>query len=526
VYVNLNNNPNPSIRDNYLYFSSNFFFETPTTSISILSGHLPIPVTEGSPKEFVYTASGVPSEVIRLYTPNSDNFNYEVLLIDDNGEIIDTVHETDEIFMVQDISKYYFEIQNAPDFNSILIKLGDGKNSRKLFQGQRVLIRYAETSGSSGNIPSAGVIVRPSFPIINGEGNLADIYTSNIYPIIGGKDIEDIESIRTKSRRLFGAGFRGASKEDWIALVESHPSIYKAIAWSDYETDPQTAATNNSFINIAAITVSKTSPSLGLQQEITEKILIPKKSLTDIIVWRNTNIINPKFYINAKVSGDTFPNIRKQITEALQKKYDILRASFYTSIYRSNYTAVIDNLDTVDYHETVIAYLEKSSNNPKIGPTTNMIISVSKIVAPPTEQILIKPGSLKILLKRKINFEWVPDTKIIGQDNGFQVIVGQNNYTVSGSVDYTTNEIFFNIETLIVGPTIPAGEPDAGQPISQFGVLNPTNDEANGFMIYIEYLTVDGNGNQERNLRLASNQDIIALDPDDLIFTLSYTEVT
>jgi hypothetical protein len=522
-YTNLNNDPNSEIMNNYIIIDSPYYVETPNVNSKVLSGHLIIPVKEGVPKQFIYVSSGEPNEVIPLYTSISDNTDIDISLIDNNDKVTDIVEKTSELFLINDTSKYYCEVNNSSDYTYLNIVFGNGITSRKLLAGQRVLIEYAETKGAEGNILGSGVITKNVSPIFDANENVFEPSVLNITPIIGGKDIESIESIRAKAKNIFSAGFRAASKTDWKAILESIPSILKAVAWAEYEVTNNTSEINGSIVHVGAITVSYKNPSLQEQAQFIIQYLNPRKSITDIIQWERINIINFRFFVKAKVQGDSFPNIQSQIQKALVERYDILKNDFNKSIYHSNYTATIDELETVLYHETYVEVIERSTNFPTILPSTAKKIAISRTIVDepdPLKQIYLKPLSLKIYLRRKIKGEW-QQRKLIGIAAPGDIISGQNGYTTTGSITYSLNEFFYAIPE-IVTDNIPNTEPDFGQPNATFGVLNPSVDDANGYIIDIQYKTIDGNGEQDKNLRLSNNTDILAFDPEDIEFILSY----
>lgn len=522
-YTNLNNDPNPVTLANYIIIESPYYVETPNVNSKILSGHLIIPVKEGIPKQFTYVSSGAANEVAPLYTSLSDNTDLDISLIDDEENVTDIVQKTSEIFLIEDISKYYCEVSNSSDYTYLNLQFGNGITSRKLLAGQRVLIEYAETKGAEGNILGSGMITKNSSPIFDANENVFVPSVLNITPIIGGKDLESLESIRAKAKNIFSAGFRGASKTDWKALLESIPSVLKAVAWAEYELTENTSEINGAIVHVGAINVGQKNPSLQEQAQFILQYLNPQKSITDIIQWERINIVNFRFFVDAKVEGDSFPNIQSQIQAALIDHYDILKNDFNKSIYHSNYTATIDELDTVLYHETYVEVIERSTNFPIILPSTAKKIAISKTIADepdPLKQIYLQPLSMKVYLRRKIEGEWQA-RKLIGQAAIGDIISGANGYTTTGSFTYPLNEFFCTIPELVLDD-IPNTEPDFGDPGATFGVLNPSVDDANGYTIDFQYKTVDGNAEQEKNLRLASNTDILAFDPEDIEYVLSY----
>lgn len=465
-------------------------------------GNLSLSVKEGTPKSFTYFALGNSEEKIYIYSDTTDNSEITVQIIDEDGNILNDVNimgidvDSDKMYFLNDADNYYCEISNATDFSYVQIMFGNGINTKKLTQGERVLIKYAETSGTDGNIQNANIITKFKNQPTDVYGNDVTLYVTNDEEISDASDIETLEHIRNHAPNIFQTGYRCGGSADWIAVLENHEYITNAIVWTPWETGDYSESNINK-VYITAISADGNELTSSQQDEIITDYLKDLKSPTEITEFQDLNIIYGKFVIKAEVSSAETATIDTQIKSDLDDNYGILNTDFNTNIYESKVYEILNDINNITWHNTEIYTLEKDFNY----STSTTTISVSKTALESSgtvarNQIYLSPDSFEIWVENIISGE-VSTIERAGYDLS-GVIREDNGYTLTGtSIDYNTNEFSFVIDTLASGVT--------------------TDD----YNIHISYKTEDGNGNQKNNLRLGSFNQITDIDSNYIDITLT-----
>lgn len=382
----------------------NVFLTEEKTYYAYQFGNLDLPVKEGVPKEYFYNAKGEANETITLYSDSIENDEIEIFIVNEGGTILNEVYITgrdnnpDRLYYVRDTNTYYCEIQNSNDYQSVTIRFGDGINSRKLVANERIWVRYATTQGDQGNIQSLDVVTKINQKLYDVNNTEIELFVTNDAEISDGSDIEDKESIRQNGSYLFYAGYACNGYTPWKIVLEAHPYIHKAILWSTDDIEDDTITNLQNKVFITAISSDGSALTTAQQNEITLDYLKDKKSPTEIVSWQPLNVIYATFRCVAKVQNLSKPVIEAQINDALSTEYYILNTDFKVDIYKSNYTRIIDNLDSVIYHDTELFHMEKGF----IYNTQDYIILPSLTAteqSDTTEQIYLKEDSLEIWLK-------------------------------------------------------------------------------------------------------------------------------
>lgn len=505
-----------------IVFPGTFVLETFSGSEKIFTGHLYVPVAEGKPKTFTYLASGQINETLTVFSDSADNYNVEVFIVDSNGNILYNVTITDDVFLINSLTNYYCTVESLPSFQGFTVEFGDGITSKKLNSGDRVLVKYADTKGSSGNISTEGLITKFQVTPNDLTGNPAALFVTNDSLISAGKEYETIESIRHNARNLFYAGYRAHTKTDWETILNNHPDIQKSVVWTDYDINPAIVGFTNSIVNISAVSVNGTSLNSSQTSDITINYLKEKKSVTDIVSFQPLKEVGAQFRINAVLNPVPANTVVQLIYNALVAKYGILNTAFAQNIYESDAIRIIsDSSSDILYHHTEIWHVERSEAYSDIDSSISRTVIVSLLsVSQPdlSKQIYISPGKIELWIRRKINGV-LQNPKRIGKTNTVTntIFEGDNSYTIVGGViNYTTNQITYNVSDII--NDIP---PDGG---TTFGVLNPTDTDPDGYFLRIAYQTQDGNGDLINDIRLPYFYNITDVSSEDVLnyFTFLY----
>lgn len=507
---------------NELVIETEYTAETFQGDEKVFTGHILIPVKEGTPKEFIYTASGVENETFTIFSDKIDNDEYEVFIVDSLENVLANVNVVEDPFFINDLVSYSVEVINADDFSAVSFKFGDGFFTRKLLSGENVLVKFSDTNGEEGNITGINIISKFKTIVRDSNGNIATyLGCRNNEQISDGAGYENLEAIRKNGRRLFYAGYRAGSKTDWLAIVEAHPSVNKAIIWTAIDLGQTTIGSDQNLVHITAVSNDGSGLTISQQDDISLNNLIPKKSVTEVISWEQLDTISLKFDVTAKVKNVPFTQVRDEINMALSTEWDILNVAFAEDIFESNYIRIIDEIDNVIYHTTIANYVE---TNTEVSQNLYSL-KISKTAvdeADPAKQIFLSSNTFEIWIKRKVAGEWELPKKICGS-NGTSLtpILNYNfgngpNGIITNAISLVTNTITYQIIS-IMSNVIPSGEAGA-----TFGVKNPTATDLNGYILYLVYRTQDGNGAQTKDIRLKNFNQIVDFDPELTQFSLSY----
>lgn len=514
----------PETTANTIVIAAAYVAEVFTGNERIYTGHLYVKCKEGVPKVFTYTAQGDTSEEASLFSAGVDEEGIEANMVDSNDAILAPVYFTTEPYLINQLVDYYAEVVNAPDYQNTLLRFGDGLRTRQLAPGEIVQILYAETQGSAGNISRTNAITVFNDTILDANGNITSLAVTNDAEISDGVDIENIESIKSRSRRLFQAGYRASSKPDWEAIIDNYPGVKASKAWTNYDLNRFALSPDQVIVFLTAVSTDGSRLTPAQQTDIILNYLVDKQDITDVPQFQPLQVLNLRFKIKAIVPNVPFDQVRTAVRAALRNNYSILNVGFGPdfNIYDSNFTNLLDDLDEIIYHVSEVYHLERSDLYPTLSPTTSLytvLVSVTSAEeSDPSKQIYLQSGTVELWIKRKVGGAWL-DEKQIARCNSLvpTQLEGVNNYAVAaGQVNYSTNNISFTL-TDIVTDTPPAGDPP-----TTFGVLNPTAADDDGYILKLVYKTRDGNGELVNDVRLSRFFQILDIQDEDVLFDLEY----
>jgi len=400
--------------------SDNTYFRNQT-------GNLSISVKEGIPKEFLYTATGVKNETITLFSDSVDSEELEVFIVDSNLNILETCVKSDDLFLENDLTPYYYRVEDESDLSAVNIIFGDDIYTRRLLQGQLVLVRYADTNGNLGNIEGIESINAFVSPIIDLQGNAVTLYVTNPDTISDGSDYESIQSIRSNGRRLFFAGFRAGSKNDWETIINSHPNVLKSKIWTRADLGLPAIGFQEVVIFVSIVSNSGDQLTNEQQLDLAYNYLLPAKAPTDVVSFETLNKIYVRYdcLINAP-SGVPKNQIEGEVNTVLSENFSVEELDFNQSLYESNYTSVIDGLENVLNHTTEAWYLEDTDLRTFPGqvrpfnyttPQSYQIKVANTDETDPEKRIIITEKKFEIWIRRKISGVWQNPTRL-GRDTG------------------------------------------------------------------------------------------------------------
>lgn len=405
--------------------------------VANLDNYIEVDVVQGEPKTFETNAIGSLGEIINVPNSKIENSVYELYV---NGvlwtETTDLrLHGSDETV---------YKVENALDFQSVDLRFGDNLNGRKLNAGDSVRFQYVETLGAAGNISKQGKINTVESTVMDDTMAPITVFVTNIEAISGGKDTEEKEDIRTNAPSAFQTGGVAVTKEDFRYLLESNSNILKASVWGAYDIN-QDAGTpgaylndSENFINVAAISTSETNLTPAVQETV-RSFINEYKSPTDVMRFETVEFVKLKFYTNVFVRdrSQLLSSVKSAVLVTLQQQYSLDNVDFEQNLYESDYMALIDGIDGVDYHDTSIALVSFSSFN------TSSFEADIPLFLPP-----VKPQSVKVYVKH--NSEDDSQYRLMATDDGagnFTMEAGFARDPLTSSIDYSTGSANITISS-------------------------------------------------------------------------------
>lgn len=560
---------------NRIAIMTDYIKETFTGLEQIRGGYAILKVKEGNPQEYLYISVGDVEERIGLYNDSIDEDNVEVFIVNESNDILYTVNIVKDLYFVNDTSTYSCQIENFEDYDGIWVVFGDGITARRLEANERILIKYAITTGKNGDIKSTGIITEPISPFINVLNQIEELFVTNIEPIVGGADLQTLDEIKKQYSRSYSSSYQLTNRNSWIAAIEKEAYIYKAYVYTQLDigngTISLTGTIRQNIHYLTAVTKAGLALTPAQEQDISLTNIIPYKSPTDVIQWTKLDKIRIKFVITAEIINTiSFTDMQERINQLLISKFGVLNLDFNQSIYNSNYIREIDLVNGVKRHETDAYYAEEDIDNQ--GSLRKFLASkTSEDTEVEEEQIYVATNSPQIWIRRKIDNVWYNPVQV--SETSSNLMHGLNLFNVSGTITYSTNQITYQCFDLIVnqipfvsgtattstsnqvvsmvdltglevGMFVSGLNIVSGSKISSinnfdstitltlpteasnegtgtlffgwfpdmsllFGARNPDDATDLGYILYLVYQTVDGNGNRMGDLRLSLFNQIL-----------------
>lgn len=426
--------PNNSIEiPKYTVFSNGGDTMFTTTNTSTITGgldtYVEVDVVQGEPKTYTTNALGDLNEVVAVTNAGIEDTVYEVFV----NDILWT--ETSDL-RLHDGTETVYKIENQPDFGGVEIRFGDNLNGRKLNTGDSVRFVYVETLGSKGDVGKQNVVNSVESVIYDIEGAIVEVFVRNMEPIIGGKDAEDIESIRTTAPLAFQSGERAVTRDDFQFLLERNGNILKASVWGAYdiardEDKPGdyygALGDDENYVYVAAISTNEENLSSSMQQSL-RAYINQYKAPTDVMKFVDVEFLDLWFRSNVYVRDRTVPlaDVRSDTIEVLRNRYSLSEVEFGENLYESDYVALIDGVRYVDYHDTEIAIVSYSHFN-----TGNYEMDL-RLPLPP-----VRPGTVKVYVKHQSEEDSA--YRLVAIDDGAGEYVMESGYSydpVGSSINY------------------------------------------------------------------------------------------
>lgn len=345
----------------FFQFSNGDTFMCSSSLVRMAAGEtsVSVPVRQGEYKQLTFLATGTVFETYDVISDSVENSVYELYVNNIQWTPVTNLFE----YTKNDI---VYEVNTSPDFKKVTLKFGNDVFGKKLNPNDSVMFRYISTLGSKGNISSINNITTVESQAYDDQATAIDLFVTNNEPIAGGFDFPDIEQIRYTSPRIFQAGDRASTREDYRVSIEQLDFISKATVWGVYEYNIDRGESPWTFVpgeeNVVHLAVLNSAyENLDVaQKNQVINMLYPKASPTDIITFESVDIIKLIFKVNAVVSNSSYSlqAVKAGIDLALSDEFSIENMKFNQNIYASDLARFIDEIDGVRNHNTV-AYIEQ-----------------------------------------------------------------------------------------------------------------------------------------------------------------------
>lgn len=213
--------------ESYTFCCLNDVSVSVTDGVAVFSN---IPIYEGTYIEQEFVVTPYAPNPPQRYILDNPNIDYNTIKVTVRNSEIDTFEQEYEfaknLFAITENSKVFF-VQEIPDQKYELI-FGDGVFGNKLQDGNIIKVSYLVSNGTKGN--------RISGFTFNGnlifDSSVNNVITTGISlitanePTYGGREIEDVHSIRSYAPQNYSAQNRAVNANDFKALV---PKLYPEI---------------------------------------------------------------------------------------------------------------------------------------------------------------------------------------------------------------------------------------------------------------------------------------------------------
>lgn len=318
-------------------------------------GYASVPVIQGIPTKFTYTATGADFETLDILDSNFENTLYEVYV---NGGLFTKI---DSIYNA-DVEELVYEVRPTYDKNTVQFRFGNNFFGKRLNTLDLIEVYYIKTAGISGNVSTrrgVSVVAIPNQP--DNSGTIFKLSVTNIDKISGAASGDTLDNIREFAVTSFQTQQRCVTYDDYKRLLLDYPLIEKVLIWGAYEylrdnnldLEYYIPETENR-IYVTAITTSGENLTTSEKENIL-LYLLPYKSPTDLIKFEDAHLINIVFNVRAYIRdrSQDLTSIAGQIQNHLVSEYSVTNMDFNEAVYETVWKGGIHTAaPSIVYHES------------------------------------------------------------------------------------------------------------------------------------------------------------------------------
>ena len=392
-----------------------------------------IQVVQGSPrtKKFDIAAGAYPEGTtyieLEINNPNFENDIFDVFVNGVQWQAISNLRLADSG------EDFVYRLRNKPDFSGIIIEFGNDVFGKKLVN----------------SVPNEAK---------DSQGADVEIFCTNTDPVVGGSEVEDIESIRANAPQSYKTGNRAISREDYEVLISRTGIPDRVIVWGEEQINEDLGNPPGTFlpaeanrVYISGFSIDRSDidddPELEIGFGVTltqgnqtsiRNVLNELKPPTDIIQFIDTEFIYVRFFPKVFIDDRRFSDkqVSASVRESLQKAYNLTQTQHRENLYFSEYFRVIQGVEGVRNHRTDLSFLVYF----KFDSTYEFFLDLGlSEIKPGTVELYGRSGGAGedwFLIAKDEN----EDGNLIGQPEDPQD-PQSNTYTLpSATIDYSTGE--------------------------------------------------------------------------------------
>lgn len=352
-----------------------------------------------------------------------------------------------------------FEINITDDLSGTEIKFGDGVNGAIPPDSAKITLHYLETRGEAGNIndlysfkysitiPKTVDFENPTIPEFSSNNIPFAIGCQNVWPIIGGKDLETLSEFKANAETAYSKNYKIlhtiSELNDNLNLVSPIPLI-KTIIKTFYEkTMLNDVAMYRNVIGVTGLSTALnplTPTEISLFNKISNLVINDKVLSNKIIKYVSPNIVEIDSAIEVELHNSIISPERFESD---------LAAHLYSEVGKPN----TNTIDAYNQSELIKRSLQFSDNIASIWNTSLLTVNSTELL------------SIEIGDKDYFGFKFeFPKLKldVTGKDglccknskDGNQV-VGVYNLSIAGNkVTYVITDDVSNNKTALSGDSV------------------------------------------------------------------------
>lgn len=304
--------------------------------------------------EEVGMSDGLPSQEFELGSPNVVTDSVRVYVYDDVNFF--PWQRVDHFADYGPLSRVFRVLDDGSD--TYRIQFGDGVSGLVPTATHRVFATYRVVDGTRGNVPAGSIVDIERIPGLT-DTELAVVTGSisviNDTPASGGVDPQDTDEIRTAASRIFRAGGRAVTLEDYQNIALGVSGCGKSSAQSETPSlvavivapsrtfgtsEPRPGYVFDEDTESWEVTVEQDDIRERVQQQLN---LVSLAGVT-------ATVLDPEYVeVVVEVSVEAISSVRQVdaevlIKQAILERFDYTQVPFGSSIYPSDLVSLISSL--------------------------------------------------------------------------------------------------------------------------------------------------------------------------------------
>lgn len=314
----------------------------------------------------------------------------------------------------------HFVVQLNDDLKPVII-FGNGVNGFIPSSTITLYVRAVQTDGSTGNVGIGAISTVASSRATDSNGNPVSLVTTNSSPIVGGADLESLESAKSNAVGQIYSVKKAVTSEDYALLMTSLPGVDKAVAWGEQEEKypnyellnrVQLCFFSKSYLDLNdpsqyagynTVRDNVVRPFLAERIPVTSRMVFIYPRLVDIFLTLklgiDTNLYNPKL-------------VMSNVTKAIQDAFTLDNVVFGQAIRISLLQRLINGVEGVAWAQ-VLRLAKYPAPTFVLNESQPEIVAPDPAPNPPTDIILAK-NELPTVMERSTVFSApIPSTSYL-----------------------------------------------------------------------------------------------------------------